>query len=255
MAITALHLSRVGPGESESNLLLAAYHHGLALPLIRSELESINEHNCHAVYACGHLVTKYAFASSTSLDVHVFSAGAGEVSEFLPLVRGAFAVASHCQDWLLAGPLGPSMERPLDENPDFALNPEDDLLAHLLPILRASGNKEGEVCCEALNVLRNLLAMAATPDQTIAVKTLVLSWPAEIPEGYLILVGERKAEALVVLAHYCIMLNMIDSLWFMRGSAARLMEQCRSELSEEWHPHIEWPASVVGLIQSDGLES
>ena len=245
MAITALHLARLHPEGSESNLRLAAHHQSLALPLIRSELESIDEENCHAVYACGHLVIKYAFASAKSLDAHVFSAGTGEVSEFLPLVRGAFAVASHCLDWLLAGPLGPSMERPLDENPDFALNPEDTSLARVLPLLRGRGNQDGEVCCEALNVIRKLLAMAATPDQTIALKTLVLSWPSQISDVYLKLVSERNPEALVVLAHYCIMLKMIDSFWFMRGSAARLMEQCRRDLSAEWQPHIEWAASVV----------
>ncbi|KAE9362929.1 hypothetical protein N431DRAFT_390396 [Stipitochalara longipes BDJ] len=248
MAITALHLSKLHPEESESHLLLAVHHQNLALPLIRSELQSINEENCHAVYACGHLVIKYAFASSKSLEAQIFSPGTGEISEFLPLVRGAFSVASHTLDWLLAGPLGPSMERPRDENPDFALNPEDASFARLLPVLRAGGNEEGEACCEALNMLRKLLAMAATPDQTIAVKTLVLSWPAQVSQRYIELMSERQPEALVVLAHYCIMLKMIDSFWFMKGCAAMLLEQCRRDLRKEWHPHIEWPMSVVGLI-------
>jgi hypothetical protein len=247
MAITALHLARVGSEDNETNFLLAAHHHSLALPLIRSELEAINEENCHAVYACGHLVTKYAFAASaTSSEDHVFSSGTGEVSEFLPLVRGAFAVAGYCMNWLVAGPLGPSMERPRDENPSFALNPDDAYLSRLLPVLRARESADTEACCEALNAIRRLLAMAATPNQTIAVKTLVLSWPAQISQDYIELMSKRKPEALVVLAHYCIMLKMIDSFWFMEGCAARLLEQCRRDLSEEWHPHIEWPISVVG---------
>jgi hypothetical protein len=228
-------------------MLLATHHQSLALPLIRSELESINEENCHAVYACGHLVTKYAFASPRSSEAQVFSPGMGEVSEFLPLVRGAFQVADHCLDWLLAGPLGASMEKPLDETPDLNLNADDGLFARLLPVLQAGRDEDGEACCEALNVLRKLLAMAATPDQTIAVKTLVLSWPAQISQRYIELMSERKPEALVVLAHYCIMLKMIDSFWFMKGCAARLLDQCRRDLSKKWHPHIEWPLSVVGL--------
>lgn len=247
MAITALHVTKLRPEENESYLLLAIHHQSLALPLIRSELESINEENCHAIYACGHLVSKYAFASPQSVQGRVFSSGIGEVSEFLPLVRGAFSVAGHCLDWLLAGPLGPSMERPLDENPDLSLNTEDVSFARLLPIFRAAGDEDGEECCEALNILRKLLAMTATPNQTIAVKTLVLSWPAQISQRYIELMSERKPEALVVLAHYCIMLKMIDSFWFMKGCAVRLLGQCRRDLSKEWHPHIEWPESIVGL--------
>jgi hypothetical protein len=247
MALTSLHLTRLRPEEIDSYLLLATHHQSLALPLIRSELQSINEDNCHAVYACGHLVTKYAFASSQSLETQVFSPGMGEVSEFLPLVRGAFAVAGYCLDWLLAGPLGPCMERPLDEAPDLTLNPDDASYARLLPVLRAKGDEDGETCCDALNIIRKLLAMAATPNQTMATKTLVYCWPAQISQRYIELMSERKPEALVVLAHYCIMLKMIDSFWFMKGCATRLLEQCRRDLSKDWHPHIEWPVSVVGL--------
>ena len=154
---------------------MATHHQSLALPLIRSQLEPINEESHHAVYACGHLVTKYAFASPRSSEAQVFSPGVGEVSEFLPLVRGAFQVADHCIDWLLAGPLGALMEKPLEAIPDLNSNAYDGLFARLLPVLQASGDEVRETCCEALNVLRKLLAMAATPDQTIAVKTLVLS--------------------------------------------------------------------------------
>jgi len=247
-ALTALHLTRLKPEESDYYLVLATHHQNIALPLIRSELESINEENCHAVYACGHLVTKYAFASSQSLETQVFSPGLGEVSEFLPLVRGAFSVANHCLNWLLAGPLGPCMERPLDGKPDLSMNPDDALYARLLPVLRVNGDEDGEACCEALNALRTLLAMAATPNQTMSNKTLVYCWPSQISQRYIELMSERKPEALVVLAHYCIMLKTIDYFWFMKGCAARLLEQCRRDLSKDWHPHIEWPLSVVGLI-------
>jgi hypothetical protein len=67
------------------------------------------------------------------------------------------------------------MEKPLEETPDLNLNAGDGLFAQLLPVLQASGDEVREACCEALNVLRKLLATAATPNQTIAVKTLTSS--------------------------------------------------------------------------------
>ncbi len=247
-ALAALHLTRLKPQESDYYLVLATHHQNLALPLIRSELESINEENCHAVYACGHLVTKYAFASSQSLETQVFSPGLGEVSEFLPLVRGAFSVAEHCLNWLLARPLGPCKEKPLNDTPDLSLNPDNALYARPLSVLRANGGGDGEACCEALNSLRTLLAMDATPGQTMSTKTLVFWWPFKISQRYIELMSEGTPEALVVLAYYCIMLKKIDYFWLMKGCAARLFEQCRRDLSKYWHPHIELPLSVVGLI-------
>ncbi len=89
-------------------------------------------------------------------------------------------------------------------------------------------------------------AMAATPNQTISTKTLAYSWPMQVSQRYIVLISERRPEALVVLAHYCVMLKMIDSLWFMEGCAVRILEQCRKNLEPKWHHYIEWPLSVIG---------
>jgi hypothetical protein len=218
----------------------------MALPLIRSALTRLDEDNCHAVYACGHMVVKYAFASPQSPGSLVFSCGAGTVSEFVPLLRGAFSIHDYALGWLMAGPLGPSIERPFDQDPSLSHNPDDKLLASLLPLF-IKGGKDGSVCCEALNALRRLFAMIFTPNQTLSTKTIVYSWPVQVPQRYIILMSERNQAAIVVLAHYCIMLNMIDSFWFMEGCAARLLDQCRKELDKEWLPNIQWPLSVVGL--------
>jgi hypothetical protein len=218
----------------------------MALPLIRSGLTQLDEDNCHALYVCGHMVVKYAFASPQSPGSLVFSPGTGTVSEFVPLLRGAFSMYDRALEWLAAGPLGPSIERPFGQDPSLSQNPDDELLASLLPLF-VKGGKDASVCCEALNTLRRLFAMIATPNQTLSTKTIVYSWPVQVPERYIILMSERNQEALVVLAHYCIMLNMINSFWFMEGCAARLLDQCRKELDEEWLPHIQWPLSVVGL--------
>jgi hypothetical protein len=88
--------------------------------------------------------------------------------------------------------------------------------------------------------------MAATPNQTISTKTLAFSWPIQVPKQYLSLIDARKPEALVILAHYAIMLQMINSLWFMKGWATRILEECQQNLESEWHFHLAWPISVVG---------
>lgn len=247
MALSALHIAKLRPSEEKQYLLLATRHHTVALPLIRSALGSITKDNCHALYACGHMLTKYAFASPQSPESHVFSPGIGAVSEFLPLLRGAFSVHDKYFGWLAAGPFAASLERPFNGPLDFTQNPEDESLARILQVLCAGSTEDADACCEALNLLRKLLAMVATPNQTISTKTLVYCWPAQVSQRYVTLMSNKNPKALVVLAHYCILLKMIDSFWFMKGCATRLLDQCRKDLDEEWHSHIEWPLSVVGL--------
>jgi hypothetical protein len=114
-------------------------------------------------------------------------------------------------------------------------------------MLLANDSEDVNVCCGALNNLRKLLAMASTPHQTISTKTLVFSWPMEVSERYLELVGENKPEAILVLAHYCVMLKMVDSFWFMRGSAVNILRQCQQVLEPRWQQYIDWPVKVVGI--------
>ena len=145
------------------------------------------------------------------------------------------------------GPLAFCLEQPLDNNPKFDLYPNDDHLARLLSTLLANGSEDSNICCGALNSLRKLFAMASTPNQTISTKTLVFSWPMEVSERYLELVGEHSPEALLVLAHYCVMLKMVDSFWFMRGSAVNILRQCQQILEPRWQQYIDWPLKVVGI--------
>jgi hypothetical protein len=217
---------------------------------MRSALTELDQENCHVLYACGHLIVKYAFACPHIPGSLVFSSGVGTLSEFVPLLRGAFLVHDRCLPWLAAGPLGSCLEEPVTRNPDFSQNPGDAHLSALLPLF-FDGSEDATVYHEALNTLRRLFAMIATPNQTMSTKTIVYCWPVQVPQRYLLLMSERQPEALVILAHYCIMLNMLDSFWFMEGCAARVLRQCQQELSDEWLPHIQWPLSVVGVPNSE----
>lgn len=247
LALTSLHMAYLHPTETKEYESRAAHHHSLAVPLFRSALANVTESSSHALYACGHLVIKYTFASPQSRRNLIFSPATGTSSEIIGLLRGAFSMHGYAEKWLSNGPLGFCMERPLDETPDFSQNPDDSYLVQLLYLLLADCSEESNLCCAALNSLRRLLAMAATPGQTISVKTLTYSWPVQVPQKYITLVGEGKPKALVVLAHYCVMLKMLDSFWFMEGCAARILEQCRQNLESQWHRYIEWPLSIVGV--------
>jgi hypothetical protein len=245
LSVTALHIAYLRPDQSEDYILKAERHHFIALPLIRSGLAELNEDNCHALYACSHLVVKYAFACPQLPGSLVFSSGAGTLSEFVPLLRGAFSLHDHCLPWLAAGPLSNIIEKALDPSPSFSESPDDARLAALVPLF-SDGSEDSLACHEALNTLRRVFAMIATPSQTMSTKTLIYSWAVQVPQAYMVLMSEREPRAIVILAHYCVLLNMIDSFWFMDGCAARVLSQCRSDLSQQWDPYIEWPFSIVG---------
>jgi hypothetical protein len=177
----------------------------------------------------------------------VFSFNIKKEPEFISLLRGSFSIHDYAYGWLLNGPLGFCLEKPLEADPDFDLYPDDPKLAHLLSFLLTEEDQDSNVCCGALNSLRKLLAMASTPNQTISTKTLTFSWPMQVTERYLLLVNQRKPQALLVLAHYCVMLKMVESFWFMKGCALEILKQCIQNLPTEWHRYVQWPMTVVGI--------
>lgn len=143
--------------------------------------------------------------------------------------------------WIVSGPLGGCLESPLVAKPPFALNPDDDKLARLLPHLA------DPVCQKALNDLRRLFAMIATPNQTISTKTLAFTWLAGLSERFLVLLAQQNTEAVIVMAHYSVLLNMVNDYWFMKGWGVRLLRQCSASTEGTAQELISWPLSLLNL--------
>jgi hypothetical protein len=172
------------------------------------------------------------------------------LSKFVPLLRGAYSVHDHCLPWLAAGPLGSCLGEPVSRNPDFSQRPNDPHLSAILPLF-CDGSKDATIYHEALNTPWPLFAMIATPNQTMSTKTIVYCWPVQVSQGYLLLMSERQSKPLAILAHHCILLNMLNSFWFMEGCAASFVPM---SAGAEWRlPHIQWPLSVVGVPNSEGV--
>ncbi|KAH8800177.1 hypothetical protein F5884DRAFT_686022, partial [Xylogone sp. PMI_703] len=233
--------------------LLAAHHQNRALPLIRTAITCINEENCHALYACGHLVLNYAFATPDSKLV--FSDELGVVSEWVTLVRGSFTVSEFAMNWLSNGPFSSSLEKPVVLKADLSLNPEDFRFAPLVSLLKMNDGEDMEHCREALDILRKLSAMAISPNPPVTVKTIVYTWPYKISRRYIELVSQRIPEALLVLAHYCLLMKKIEDFWYMKGCAARILHQCQKDLSPEWWSLLDWPVSVISTKESNDMSS
>jgi hypothetical protein len=246
MAISALHMAYLKP-EKRAYQILAAKHESLALPAIRVALQSIREQDCHALHACAQIFVKCALADISASANLLFTPEKDKVAVLVHLMRGAFAIRDVYFMWLVEGPLKASIQIPLDRDPSFQQNPGDLHLALLVPELTSRDPAVGTLCCQALNILRRLLAIIATPNQTISVTALMYWWPAQVPDGYIVLMNEKRPEALVVLAHYCVMLHQIGSHWYMDGCAKKLLLYCKRNLPTHWIRLIQEPLATFGI--------
>ena len=75
--------------------------------------------------------------------------------------------------------------------------------------------------------------------------SITFLWPVIIPQGYLTLLNMRRPEALIILAHYCIILHHLDDYWWMSGWARHIVDNIDREIPDDWRYWIQWPKSVI----------
>lgn len=62
--------------------------------------------------------------------------------------------------------------------------------------------------------------------------------------------------ALVIVAHYCILLNRLKEHWWIEGWSTKVMGAIWRELDENWRPSIQWAMDEIGglyFLGSQGL--
>ena len=143
----------------------------------------------------------------------------------------------------------------MDSEPVLSLYPYDAELDRLDERLaRLTGHDGGtgrlEVVRDALQTLRHLVALNSVSDSQVRTKGLCTAWMAQVPGEFFDAVREKKPEALVVLSHFCVVLEEVnsDEVWYMKGWSRALFDECVKGLGEEWAEYITWPLSVFTAL-------
>ncbi|KAI9842063.1 MAG: hypothetical protein M1837_007488 [Sclerophora amabilis] len=253
LAISALHLSYLRPQHKETYLFTALSHQNMALKLVRSAMQEITRANCNAVFAFSSLVVVFAFASPHFEESLILVKQSEEPAEWVNLIRGVRTILKPTWDWIRNGTLGLLVRDGLDVTSAAA---SEETVARLGRIQRlcedtSDGYEAKESYTEAMMQLRACFidtGPAETEERQLAIAFV---WPAIVPETYISMLRKKRPEALIILAHYCIILHLVDDYWWMKGRAFYLVKNVQSMLEDPWRRWIEWPASVVGLEEKE----
>lgn len=104
--------------------------------------------------------------------------------------------------------------------------------------------EERQVCAQALTELvqlyDNVLQAQASTGMGLA-----LCWPKQDPTAYRDLLRRRVPQALVILAHYSVVLNILDERWWMHGWPSRLLQHIVDTLDDRWTNWVDWPVQTM----------
>ncbi|KAJ5721405.1 uncharacterized protein N7483_009339 [Penicillium malachiteum] len=106
-------------------------------------------------------------------------------------------------------------------------------------------NHEKHTYTQAIEHLGNSLEQLMNGGEP---KDFAFCWCFRIPDRFSVLVAARKPFALVILAHYAVVLHHLRDSWWMGDWGIRIFNKIVETLNCEWHESLSWPADAMGVF-------
>ncbi|KAI9753960.1 MAG: hypothetical protein M4579_004920 [Chaenotheca gracillima] len=248
LAIASLHLSHLRPQQRDSYIFTALSFQNAALKLVQSAMQEITRENCNAVFAFASLVVVFAFASPQFEESLILVEQSEDATaEWVNLIRGVHTILKPSWEWIKNGKLGSLVLDGFESTPATLCNESARRLGEIRRLCEetSDGYEAKMAYIQAMQQLEHCFIDSSpdeTGDQQLAVAFV---WPAIVPDDYMTMLRRKRPEALIILAHYCIILHLIGGYWWMKGRAYCLVKNIHSMLDDRWREWIRWPVSVV----------
>ncbi|KAJ5902595.1 hypothetical protein N7495_003123 [Penicillium taxi] len=256
LALSALqladHYADICPHRKRRYLISARDHQRQALAGIQihgAEDCSATPSNAHFALCCTMVVFSFAYCLIDDADDE------DDESE-QPDILDEFIELFHLTRWLVSA-MQLSIDRVATGELSSLLEPEEPMPTMpnmtrlvMLPLQRLNENEalrdpahEKDVYGKTIEYLTlTLEQLMNRGDPTY----FAFCWAFQIPVRFLDLLHERQPFALVVLAHYAVILHGIRDLWWMGDWGLRILKKIGSELDPEWRQLISWPIDATG---------
>ncbi|KAE9368775.1 hypothetical protein N431DRAFT_307463, partial [Stipitochalara longipes BDJ] len=261
LAFSALHLARSQPERKALLYSEASAHHTIGLRMFQNAMSNITPENCDACFAFSSIIAAYAWASSDRTGDLFFSNksevdGKGNI-EWVSLLRGVYTLLKAAGEWMANSSMRLILQ-PSHIDPELANAADPEANAKLRALSQLWDLTSGKFDADDVEVLGETLALLieayglvalSSSDREIDMILVVYAWPIKVPEAFFAMVKGQKPEALVVLAHYSLLLNKVDQLWYMQGMSRRLLHTIHGKIEKEWERWITWPLQELVLTE------
>jgi hypothetical protein len=252
LAIAALHLSRFKKNASEASYYMtkALHHYGTALRTATPLLADINAHNGPALYLFSTLCFSFTLALGPKPgDFLIF--GQQGIAEWLGQLQGLRSLLETEPHLFRDDKLAPMLQIAMRSfsHPTSHADHFPELRGRIQQV--ASGDPELVHYSKALDQLSERFD-AALPSPSSRSTQLspqqVLAWVYHLEDDFVRVLQEEKPIPLVILSHFCILLNGLSSYWWTRGLVEHLLSEIYSSLDEEYKIWMRRPMEETGWI-------
>ncbi|PNP56830.1 hypothetical protein THARTR1_03128 [Trichoderma harzianum] len=250
LAMAALHLSTQAFDQTEKNQYLhqAAQLQTRALSHFNTVRPRVSDENCTAMFLFSSFLGLHTLFD-TSTSQRDFTEFLDKLIQFIALHRGISTVTRHSWHIIseteikhIIDPI--SALDQLDPQLTVSCVECDGLLAHLTASIESLGPTSFNACCEAVKSLQWVIGRRrGLPDELHP--HIAMAWPVLVSFDYLQMLKQRRPEALVILAHWAVLLYRDRGFWVFGDTGRFMIESASKYLGTYWQDWMAWPNDVL----------
>jgi hypothetical protein len=248
LALSSIHLSICQPERSQFYREESSKLQFEALRLFGESVQEVNSDNIIPAFLFSGMLGLHSFCE-------VFQTPSNSLDDFLArlvqsmrLLRGVRTILAGWWDTLLCSDIAPMLDagnHSTDYTDDFVR--EFEKLGVRISQCSTLSGSQATACEGAVKQLIWVhVGQTSRPllDGNVELR-LITAWPITVSAEYMELIGQRLPEALIVLAHFSVLLHQLRKFWAVGNAGRQLLNALGDCFGEEWDPWLAWPRSVV----------
>ncbi|KAF4551527.1 Hypothetical protein D9617_13g100280 [Elsinoe fawcettii] len=248
LALSAFHLSRLRPDESSKFFAQGEVHLKLGLAEVAEVVKDLNESNAREVFLATMVLCFATWARGPEEGDLMLISERGE-AVWWTMLRGLQAVLLKVGGSGVFADVFDDAEEDekrvaeKDASRRVEIRWEDEFDAVKSKVLKDDDHSAGPVI-SALEAMRP--AYEATfgtkeePKMREAVFQVVFGWLFRIGDDFMALLTGRDEAALIVLAHFVVLMNRLPPCWFLEGWVEHILDGIKKCLSDHWKAELAW---------------
>ncbi|KAL3476041.1 putative Zn(II)2Cys6 transcription factor [Aspergillus californicus] len=255
LTLSALHLASLHPESEETYIAQADEHFSFGVRSVTSvlALDTLDSENCQFIYMSAVMICFAYFARGPREGEYLVFNARGK-SEWLVLLHGVRSILAQEREAIFTGVLTPKEP---DSVGRATCDISDELDEHLtrlreiqnLIMAHVQGPDERDLYIRTVDDLTDSFEQAYERRKHgchgTELMPATIGWTFRLLDPMIDRLEAREPVALVILAHWAILLRYMREVWFMRGWDGHIIRGIRACLPSEFQAWIEWPGVVI----------
>lgn len=254
LTLSALHLAVLNQTNRDENIKKADEHFTFGVRSVTASLalHSLTSENCQQIYISAVMICFAYFARGPRAGEYLVFNAKGK-SEWLVLLRGVRAILEQKQSEIFTGVLAPTEKKRPEEVPNHELDNELALHVHHLQHVRATVMAEvpavrdlySKVMDDLIRSFQGVYRERKAGSPPCEFMPFTMGWTFRLSEAMVERLEDREPLALVILAHWAILLRYMNDVWFMRGWDRHIVTGVWACLPPTHHALIAWAEEII----------